>query len=207
MDVEASPRKVVFLSRRSAGRRRERRRGDAEEAKLAAALNAADPEAIAVVSEHYGRFIGGFLRESLPDAGAAEEVLQQALVEVWKRGPQYDPSRASLLTWMMTIARSRAIDERRRRRPEPVEPAVAAGAVEEPPGEEMDELIERWRVAELLGRIPAEEATVLRLRFYEGLAQPEIAERTGTKLGTVKTRMVRALGRLRELIAEEEGGR
>jgi DNA-directed RNA polymerase specialized sigma24 family protein len=57
-----------------------------------------------------------------------------------------------------------------------------------------------------LTRIPAEEATMLRLRFYEGLAQPEIADRMGMKLGTVKSRMVTALTRLRDLI-EEEGSR
>jgi RNA polymerase sigma-70 factor (ECF subfamily) len=204
--VEASHRKVVFLSRRALGRRRDRRAGDADEARLAAALAARDPEAITALSERFGRFLGGFLADALPDRGSAEEVLQQVLVEVWRRGPEYDPSRASLLTWMMTIARSRAIDERRRRRPEPVEPELVAGAVEEPPGTETDELLERWRVAELLTRIPAEEATMLRLRFYEGLAQPEIADRMGMKLGTVKSRMVTALTRLRDLI-EEEGSR
>lgn len=203
--MEASNRKVVFLSRRAFGRRRDSRAGDAEEARIAAALATRDPEAIAVVSERFGRFLGGFLGEALPDRGSAEEVLQQVLVEVWRRGPEYDPSRASLLTWMMTIARSRAIDERRRRRPEPVEPELVAAAVEEPPEAETDELLERWRVAELLTRIPHEEATMLRLRFYEGLAQPEIAARMGMKLGTVKSRMVNALARLRDLIEEEEG--
>ncbi len=131
-------------------------------------------------------------------------MLQQVLVEIWRRGPSYEPSRASLLTWMMVIARSRAIDARRRRAPEPIEPALAEAAGEEPAGDDaIDELLERWRMAELLSRIPPEEATVLRLRFYEGLAQPEIAARTGAKLGTVKTRMVRGLNRLRDLMTEE----
>jgi RNA polymerase sigma-70 factor, ECF subfamily len=202
--VEASSRKVVFLSRRGFGRRRGRRTGDAEEARIARALGAGDPEAIAAVSERFGGFLGGFLAEALPDRTSAEEVRQQVLVEIWRRGPEYDPSRASLLTWMMTIARSRAIDERRRRRPEPVEPEVLAETLERSEAAETDELIERWRVAGLLSRIPREEATLLRLRFYEGLAQPEIAERTGMKLGTVKSRMVSALARLRDLIEEED---
>ena len=91
-----------------------------------------------------------------------------------------------------------------RRRPEPISPEALAGALEESTEAETDELIERWRVAELLSRIPREEATMLRLRFYEGLAQPEIAARMGMKLGTVKSRMVGALARLRDLIEEEE---
>jgi RNA polymerase sigma-70 factor (ECF subfamily) len=201
--VEASDRKVVFLPR-GFGRRRSRRAGDAEEARIVAALATRDPEAIAAISERFGRFLGGFLADALPDRGSAEEVLQQVLVEIWRRGPDYDPARASLLTWMMTIARSRAIDERRRRRPEPISPEVVAGAIEEPTETETDELLERWRVAELLSQIPREEATMLRLRFYEGLAQPEIAARMGMKLGTVKSRMVGALARLRELIEQEE---
>jgi RNA polymerase sigma-70 factor (ECF subfamily) len=169
-------------------------------------LRRRDPGAIADVQSRYGGVLTGFLRSALPDPASAEDVRQQVLLEVWRRGPEYDPGRGSLLTWMMVIARSRAIDERRRRRPEPVDPTdleSAAGAG----GGEMDELIERWRLADLLGRIPREEALVLRLRFYDGLSQSEIATRTDLPLGTVKTRMVAGLARLRGMISEEEGQR
>lgn len=203
--VEASSPKIVYLSRKLKGGRRERRAADAEEARLIEALSKRDPAAIATVSERYGRFLLGFLRDAAADPATAEDVFQQVLTEIWRRGPDYDSSRASLLTWMMTIARSRAIDERRRRRPEPVDPERVSGAESAGGEDRTDELIERWRVAELLARIPREEAAILRLRFYEGLAQPEIAERLDMRLGTVKTRMVSALARLRTLIVEEEG--
>src|SRR5205085_327504 len=85
------------------------------------------------------------------------------------------PLPAPVLPWIRTRAGSRVVIEARRRRPEPVEPAVAAEATEPADGE-LEELLERWRVAELLAQIPAEEATLLRLRFYEGLSQTEIAE-------------------------------
>jgi RNA polymerase sigma-70 factor, ECF subfamily len=192
-----------MLNRPDDGAPRQRRLVAPEEERLAAALRAGDRDAVAAVEARFGRVLAGFLRDALPDPGSAEDVLQQVLLEIWRRGPQYDPDRAGLLTWMMTIARSRAIDERRRRRPEPVDPAVVverAGAG----GGEVDRLLERWRLAGLLDRIPQEEAVALRLRFYEELAQPEIAERMGIPLGTVKTRMVRGLARLRQLIAEEE---
>lgn len=179
------------------------RDGDPEERRLAALLAASDPAAIALVEERYGRVLAGFLREALGDRQAAEEVKQQVLVEVWRRGPDYDLDRASPLTWVMTIARSRAIDERRRRRPDPVDPADVEAGAGAAPDSELDAMLERWRVADLLGRIPAEEAEALRLRFYAELSQSEIAERTGIPLGTVKTRMVRGLSRLRELLAEE----
>lgn len=160
-----------------------------------------------MVEARFGRALGGFLREALPDPATAEDVRQQVLLEIWRRGPQYDPERASLLTWMLTIARSRAIDERRRRRPEPLDPAIAADRAEQPASGELDQLLERWRLAAHLARIPADEATALRLRFYGGLSQTEIAERMEMSLGTVKMRMVSGLARLRELIAEEERAR
>jgi RNA polymerase sigma-70 factor, ECF subfamily len=169
---------------------------------LAAQLRAGDEAAIASFEALYGRVLTGFLRDSLGERGAVEDVRQQVLLEVWRRGPEYDRSRASVLTWALMIARSRAADERRRRRPEPIDPVdIEAEAVGEV---ELDHLLDRWRLAGYLERIPADEAAVLRMRFYEGLPQTEIADRSGTPLGTVKTRMVRGLARLREMIAEEE---
>ncbi len=174
---------------------------DRAEARLAEKLRAQEGDAIRAFEDLYGRVLSGFLRDSLSDRGAAEEVRQQVLTEVWRRGPEYDPGRASVLTWALMIARSRAADERRRRRPVPVD----VEALEEPAADpELDRLIERWRLAALLERIPVAEAECLRLRFYGGLSQTEIAARSGEPLGTVKTRMVRGLARLRELIDEEE---
>ncbi|HEU4599312.1 MAG TPA: sigma-70 family RNA polymerase sigma factor [Solirubrobacterales bacterium] len=178
------------------------RRPDREERRLAAALRAGDAEAITAVEERYGNTLSGFLYQALPDAASAEEVRQQVLLEVWRRGPQYDPERGSPLTWILTIARSRAIDEMRRRRPEPVDPAQ----MPEREGEDqarVDQMLERWRLSDLLQRIPAEEALTLRLRFYEDKSQTEIAAETGLALGTVKHRMISGLSRLRTLIVEE----
>lgn len=193
------------VARGKFGRRRSGREGetpDAEERRLVAMLGAGDPVAIGLVEERFGRLLQGFLGEALPDRASAEDVKQQVLLEIWRRGPDYDPERGGLLTWIMTIARSRAIDELRRRRPEPVDPTEvqAASGAGEP---EVERMLERWRLADLLDKIPREEAITLRLRFYDELAQTEIAERTGVPLGTVKTRMVRGLARLRDLMLEE----
>jgi RNA polymerase sigma-70 factor (ECF subfamily) len=182
---------------------REPRGRDSDQERLIDSLRSRDPSAVATLQSRYGSVLTGFLRSALPDPASAEDVRQQVLLEVWRRGPDYDPARGSLLTWMMMIARSRAIDERRRRRPEPIDPTVLNSTGDAADGQ-LDELIERWRLADLLGRIPREEALVLRLRFYEGLPQSEIAKRTELPLGTVKTRMVAGLARLRQLISEEE---
>ncbi len=131
---------------------------------------------------------------------------QQVFLEVWRRSDRFDPERGKLLTWVMTIARSRAIDHMRRRVPEPIDPEVAATSVEAPSGAgEIEALADQWRLRALLDRLPAAEAELLRLRFYAGFSQSEIAEREDIPLGTVKTRMVSGLRRLREMIEEENG--
>ena len=191
---ELAPRRVRAKGRRPG--RRERR--------LAAALRRRDPDALRLVYADLGPVVLGYLNNALGDRGAAEDVHQQVFLEVWQSAPGYDVRRASLITWIMTIARSRAIDEMRRRRPEPRDPAASAET--EDAEDSVDELIERWRVAYLLSRLRPDEALLLRLRFYEGLSQSEIAERSGIALGTVKMRMVAALDRLRELVAAEEAG-
>ena len=131
-------------------------------------------------------------------------MLQQTLLDVWRRGPDYDPQRASIATWLLVIARSRAIDHLRRRVPEPVDPESLSAVADAGREDETAALLERWRMAGMIAALPREEAQVLRLRFYEGLSQRQIAERTGMALGTVKMRMVQALQRLRERLDEEE---
>ena len=177
-----------------------RRRPDRAERRLAARLRAGDADALADVHEACGAATFGLLVRMLGDRAAAEDVQQQVFTEVWQRAGDYDPRRAGLLTWVLTIARSRAIDHLRRRVPEPRDPqlpdprTVEAGA---------DALLERWRLAQLLGRLPEAERALLRLRFYDELSQSEITAATGIPIGTVKARMVRGLTRLREMIEAE----
>ena len=178
-------------------------RGDRAERRLAARLRRGDPDALAEVHRTYGGMVLGYLRGALRDPAAAEDVHQEVFLEVWRRGPAYDPDRASLGTWVMLIARSRAIDHLRRHVPEPRDPQRTGGWEREDPTASPDLLVERWAMAVRLTRLPPEEARTLRMRFQEGLSQTEIAERTGIPLGTVKTYMVRGLRRLRDLMEEE----
>jgi RNA polymerase sigma-70 factor, ECF subfamily len=174
------------------------------ERRLIRALRRGDPGAVELVSEAYGSLLRGFLAEALDDRDAVADVLQQTLLDVWRRGRDYDPERASLATWLLVIARSRAIDHLRRRVPEPVDPDSVAAFADRDRVDESSALLERWRMAAMIAALPREEARVLRLRFYDGLSQREIAERTGTPLGTVKMRMVQGLERLRLMLDEEE---
>jgi RNA polymerase sigma-70 factor (ECF subfamily) len=166
---------------------------------LAERLAARDPRAL---DEIYARYAGtcfGYLVSTLRDRATAEDVQQQVFLEVWQRAESYDPRRGGLLTWIMTIARSRAIDQQRRRIPTPVEDPQTS----EPTASEVDELVDRWHFAALLRQLPGQEALLLRMRFHDGLSQSEIADRTGIPLGTVKMRMVSGLRRLRAFLEEE----
>jgi RNA polymerase sigma-70 factor, ECF subfamily len=177
---------------------------NADDRRLAVALRAGDPGALEAFHARYGGSIFGYLLHVLRERAAAEDVFQTVMTEVWRRANRYDAERGSLATWGLTIARSRAIDELRRRRPEPLDPAT----LPEPPGAAaapapQEAALDRWRMAHLLSRLPAEERTLLELRFYAELSQTEIADRTGLALGTIKSRMVRGLERLRGLMDEE----
>ena len=180
------------------------RRGSRSERTLLRQLARQDPAAAETIQAEYGRVLLGYVRQLMDDHSAAEDVLQQVLLEAWQRGARFDPKRASVLTWLMTIARSRAIDAMRRRVPEPRDPSVtmalldrsAAGA------DPADAVAAQWQVTYLLSTLPASHADLLRMRFQLGMSQSEIAEHTGIALGTVKTRMVKALEQLRELLEE-----
>ena len=175
---------------------------------IVGAMRREDPAAIDALYSEYSGTVFAYLIQALGDRSAAEDVHQQVFAEVWQRAGSYDPERAGLLTWVLMMARSRAIDHmrRRRRRPEPRDPARVASLADARSARvsPTDMVIERWRVAHLLKRIPRDEAELLRMRFYEDLSQTEIADRTEIPLGTVKMRMTRALTRLRDLIDEEE---
>jgi RNA polymerase sigma-70 factor, ECF subfamily len=183
-----------------------RRRGSTgpDDRQLVRDLQRQRPSAVELVSSRYGGLLRGYLRELLDDAAAVEDVLQLTLIDAWRRGASYDPERAAVSTWLLMIARSRAIDHLRRRVPEPFDPETMPEVIDRSTTDQADALLEQWRVAALIARLPKDEATMLRMRFYEGYSQREIAERTGVALGTVKMRMVKALDRLREAIQQED---
>lgn len=187
------------------GVQRRRNPPDGQERRLARRLRRGDANVIADLYAQYGSASYGVLLRTLRDRDAADDVQQQVFAEVWRRAGQYDADRASLLTWILTIARSRAIDHLRRRVPEPVsadEIVRLAGGGDRP--DPTDLAMDRWAATELLSTLPDHERELLRLRFYEELSQTEIAARLDLPLGTVKARMVRALRKLRAHIDDAE---
>lgn len=175
------------------------RRAEPDEQVLAERLRERDEVALADVYESFSRPVFIFLNRFTGDRSAAEDIQQQVFLEVWQKASNYDPDRGSMLTWIMTIARSRALDHSRRRVPEPHDPASAATISDsaQPADGEIERAIDDWHFSQLIDSLPDHEAEVLRYRFHGELSQSEISKRTGIPLGTVKSRMVSALERLR----------
>lgn len=165
-------------------------------------------EAVAELYDRYAPMLLGLARKILGSSEDAEEILQEVFVHVWSRAGRYDAARSSVSTWLVLIARSRAIDRLRSRRvvdrthtaaqqEAPAGHASAAGAAR------VLDVERRGRVRDELARIPEEQRQVLELAFYRGLTQREIAEETGIPLGTVKTRTLLAMKKLRKALRAE----
>ncbi len=165
-------------------------------------------EAVSELYDRYAPMLLGLARKILGSSEDAEEILQEVFVHVWNRAGRYDAGRSSVSTWLVLITRSRAIDRLRSRR---VVDRTHAAAQQESPAEHASgdgasrvlHLERRGRVRDELARIPEEQREVLELAFYKGLTQREIAEETGIPLGTVKTRTLLAMKKLRKALRTE----
>jgi RNA polymerase sigma-70 factor (ECF subfamily) len=170
--------------------------GDRQPAALDALYDRYAPALLAL-----GRRILG----SLPDA---EELLQEVFLHVWNHAGRYDAGRSSVSTWLILITRSRAIDRLRTRKV--VERTHETSAQENfaehasPEGLENVFIHERReKVRSELGKLPDEQRQVLEMAFYEGLSQSEIAAKADLPLGTVKTRTLLAMKKLRGALRDE----
>lgn len=143
----------------------------------------------------------------LGDAEAAEEVAQDAFHSVWRRAGDYRRERGAPRTWLLAIARNAAIDWRRTkgRRLERETELDAAAALPSAESVESSVLggLRAERIREAVRALPPEQREVLALAFWGGLTQTEIAGRTGTPLGTVKSRVRLGMEKLRRQLEEE----
>jgi RNA polymerase sigma-70 factor (ECF subfamily) len=165
-----------------------------------------DRAAFARLFRHYAPRIKAFLMRGGSDAEVAQEVAQEALILVWRKAASFDRRRASAATWIYAIARNKRIDLARRS----ARPVLSADdwlsvfAVEE---EDADKSVLTGqtysRVKELLEGLSAEQLLVIRKAFFEDKSHSVIAQDLGLPLGTVKSRIRLALGRLREKLEKE----
>jgi len=179
----------------------------AAEAELVARMAAGDTGAS--LEAFYQRFAGIVLAVAnriLSSRAEAEEVLQEIFFELWRRAPQYDSGRASVTTWVLTVARSRALDARRARARRPSgggdESAIPPAPDEERPDEQAQAQQRSVAVRSAIRRLTPEQRQAVELAYYDGLSHSEISARLNLPLGTVKSRILSAMKLLRGGLAE-----
>jgi RNA polymerase sigma-70 factor, ECF subfamily len=178
-----------------------------EDVGLVRRIAARDQGALGELYDRYGGMLLALAHRVLGAPGEAEEIVQETFLQVWDKARTYDPTRSSVSTWLVLLGRSRAIDRLRSRRAG--ERAGEALRGQSPkhasPSGPADVLFRerRERVREELAALPLVQRDVLEMAFYEGLTQSEIAERTGLPLGTVKTRTLLAMKKLRTALRAE----
>lgn len=159
--------------------------------------DARDEAAFVTLFTHYAPRVKAFLMRSGADATLAEECAQEVMATVWHKAHLFDPSRASVATWVFTIARNRKIDAlRKQRRPEPED--LLWGPEAEP--DQADVLgfqQESEKLGQAIAGLPDKQRELIEKAYFGELSHSEIAEQTGLPLGTIKSRIRLALDRLR----------
>lgn len=163
-----------------------------------------DREAFATLFESFAPRVKAYLMRLGSDAAAAEDLTQEVMLAIWRKASQFDPARASAQTWIFVIARNRRIDSLRRE-----DSAVTYGHTP-PDGPDEAELADSLiagrqgdaMMRAALKRLPAEQQEVIRRSFFEDEPHSAIAHALGLPLGTVKSRLRIAFGKLRAHMEE-----
>jgi RNA polymerase sigma-70 factor (ECF subfamily) len=168
-------------------------------------MMAGDEAALSTLYDRYSAMLFGVLMRILRDQQAAEEVLQDLFMQLWRSAGQFDSARGSLPAWLMVIGRNRAISRLRGRRDrEVMEEKEGDYANTFVSGQNIEDETVRAELARnvsaALGQLPVEQRQALELAYFEGMTQSEIASQTGIPLGTVKTRVRTAMQSLRQIL-------
>lgn len=163
-----------------------------------------DKSAFRELYDRYAGRIKGAIIKGGAQNGEADEAAQEAMLAIWRKADTFDPARAPAAAWIFTIARNRRIDMiRRQKRPEPDpnDPLYAPDPPVQP--EAVVAAAKRdARVREALSELNDDQRTTVHLAFYEGLSQSEVAERMGSPIGTVKSRLRLAVTKLKAALGD-----
>jgi RNA polymerase sigma-70 factor (ECF subfamily) len=169
-------------------------------------IAAGDESALGELYDRFGVAAYRFALRIVRDPGFAEDVVQDAFLSAWRSASRFDVRRGTVRGWLLLIVHRRAVDlvqreeRERRQRLEPLAEPIASAA------ESAALLDDRSRVQEALRVLPEAERTALKLAYYGGLSQRQIANRLRVPLGTVKSRMFHGLRRLRAALHDGEPG-
>jgi len=175
---------------------------------LISLVGAGDAEAFALLYDRHSRAAYSLAYRMMGDKQAAEDLLQDASLKVWRGARSYRADRGSVRTWILSIVHNRGIDQLRslasRRR---TQERVEASAPRSQPSEAFKEAwrnSQREQVREALGTLPAEQLKILELAYFSGYTHVEISELLGVPLGTVKGRMRLGLKKIKDYFDSED---
>jgi RNA polymerase sigma-70 factor (ECF subfamily) len=168
-----------------------------DDAALLKRMGQRDENAMEDLFRRYSGAVYSVALRVLHDSGQAEDVLQEVFLQLWRHPAAFVQQRGSLGGWLVVVARNRAIDLLRRRKPsDSVEDVVLASSVNVAEEAERNTTMQKVRL--VIAGLPEGQRKTLELAYFEGLSHTEIASRTGDPLGTVKTRIRQALISLRK---------
>jgi RNA polymerase sigma-70 factor (ECF subfamily) len=169
------------------------------------AIAGGDEQSLSTLYTRYKIILFSLILRIVHSQPEAEDVLQEVFLQVWRKASDFDEARGRPFTWLVTLARSRAIDRLRALDSRDRTATEAARDVPDSISDASDDAVKSEQgeiVRGALAQLPEEQRRILVLAYFEGLTQSEIAGRLTTPLGTVKTRMRSGMIRLRELLGE-----
>ena len=175
---------------------------------LVRAIADGDSGALRDLYDRYSGMLFAIVQRIVGTGADAEEILQQVFLQAWRQAGRYEAGRSSVSTWLVLIARSRAIDLLRTRkvRERTIQSAQQEKRELHASPEGVGNVLRterRQRLRQELDKLPPEQREVLEAAFFRGMTQSEIAEESGVPLGTVKTRTLLAMKKLRTALSDE----
>jgi RNA polymerase sigma-70 factor (ECF subfamily) len=161
-----------------------------------------DRAQFAALFAHFGPRLKSYFLRLGTAPGAADDLVQETLLAVWRKADRYDPGRAAASTWIFTIARNLRIDMHRRQRGPLLPENLDGGEPVPQPGDHLLSAERETRVRAALSVLPPDQAAVIRMAFFEERSHSQISEALGIPLGTVKSRVRLAMTRLRDAVGE-----
>lgn len=176
-------------------------------------IEADNANSLGELYDRYHRLIFSLALNIVGDSGSAEEITLDVFTLIWRKASTYNPEKAKVSTWMTTITRNRSIDVLRRwgSRPERLSLDLFQIPSSQLP---LDDTLEedaqaallKERVREAISQLPEDQKEALQMAYFKGYTHRQIAEVLDQPLGTVKTRIRLAMGKLRKILIDEESG-
>lgn len=181
-----------------------------DDAELMTRITCAEPDALGELYQRYHRLVFSLALNSVADHATAEEITLDVFTRVWEKAETYRAEQAKVTTWLLSLARHRAIDVLRQRRTRLEQNLVSwadipetAGVTSNDPEETVNLTLRRELVRAAIAQLPAEQKQSLALAYFKGYTHTQIAEILQEPLGTVKTRLRSAMQKLRQMLQDE----